>query len=405
MGVSAEQGAERPEQCARKRRRTGETRPAATVTPPSTARARFRRTSRWPGQGPRAPAQCTVSGPRTATACRTTRATPEKQPARRGAARKGPVRGRLGGRRRRCAVSAKLRQGENMVDIGQRFEGQTMRVSRWGHACPYTSSMARRRSHGSLAAPAPVPSTRPRTTRWRPSSTTRGSSRCWACRRFALGISFGPMLPGLLSEYYGRRPIYLVAWTTYLAWLVPQAVARNMAVMLVFRFPDGASGSTVLAVSGGTVGDLFSSSEPQAPMAPFSVWPFIGPGIGSLLGGFINHNSDWRWTYRVLIIWSLALWVAIFLVPETYHPILPRNKERGLRVETGDDQGMAPGERAKKPVGRAVGRSLPRPFQLLIFGLPLLGAAARHAVSLLRASPPSSAPTTASTHGRRAWRS
>ncbi|KND90538.1 putative drug/proton antiporter YHK8 [Tolypocladium ophioglossoides CBS 100239] len=185
---------------------------------------------------------------------------------------------------------------------------------------------------------------------------------------FVLGISFGPMFLSPLSEFYGRRPIYLVAWTTYLVWLVPQAAARNVAVVLVFRFLDGFSGSAFLAVSGGTVGDLFSRSELQAPMALFSVSPFIGPSLGPLLGGFINYNVDWRWTYYVLIIWSFALWAAIvFLVPETYHPILLRNKARRLRSETGDDRWIAPGERVKKSVARAVGRSLLRPFQLLIF--------------------------------------
>ncbi|GJN82095.1 hypothetical protein PLIIFM63780_005632 [Purpureocillium lilacinum] len=185
---------------------------------------------------------------------------------------------------------------------------------------------------------------------------------------FVLGISFGPMFLSPLSEFYGRRPIYLVAWTTYLVWLVPQAVARNVAVVLVFRFFDGFSGSAFLAVSGGTVGDLFARHELQAPMALFSVSPFIGPSLGPLLGGFINYNVDWRWTYYVLLIWSFALWLAIvFLVPETYHPILLRNKARALRKQTGDSRWTAPSERVKKSMARAIGRSLLRPFQLLLF--------------------------------------
>lgn len=136
---------------------------------------------------------------------------------------------------------------------------------------------------------------------------------------FVLGISFGPMLLSPLSELYGRRPIYLVAWTTYLIWLIPQAVTKHMAVLVVFRFMDGFSGSAFLAVSGGTVSDMFAKDELQAPMALFSMSPFIGPSLGPLVGGFINYNADWRWTYYVLIIWSFSLWLAIvFFVPETY---------------------------------------------------------------------------------------
>lgn len=136
---------------------------------------------------------------------------------------------------------------------------------------------------------------------------------------FVLGISFGPMFLSPLSEFYGRRPIYLVSWSFYVIWIIPQAVAPNIATIIVTRFLDGFSGSAFLAVSGGTVGDLFAKEDLQLPMALFSIAPFIGPSIGPLLGGFINYNVHWRWTYYVLIIWGFALLVAIvFIVPETY---------------------------------------------------------------------------------------
>lgn len=136
---------------------------------------------------------------------------------------------------------------------------------------------------------------------------------------FVLGIAFGPMFFSPLSEFYGRRPIYLVAWTMYVIWIIPQAVAPNIQTMLVTRFLDGFAGSTFLAVSGDTVGDLFARSELQYPMQIFTIAPFIGPCAGPLIGGFINYNVSWRWTYYVLIIWSFGLLVAIvFLVPETY---------------------------------------------------------------------------------------
>ncbi|KAM5360478.1 hypothetical protein ACJZ2D_013707 [Fusarium nematophilum] len=185
---------------------------------------------------------------------------------------------------------------------------------------------------------------------------------------FVLGIALGPMFLSPLSEFYGRRPIYLVSWSMYVIWIIPQAVAKNMATMLVGRFLDGFSGSAFLAVSGGTVGDLFAIQELQAPMLMFSIAPFIGPSIGPLIGGFINYNTDWRWTYYILLIWGFGLLLAIvFLVPETYHPIVIRNKARQTRKETGDDRWKAPNEKVQKSVVSAIGHSLLRPFQLLIF--------------------------------------
>ncbi|KAG5913155.1 hypothetical protein E4U42_001418, partial [Claviceps africana] len=185
---------------------------------------------------------------------------------------------------------------------------------------------------------------------------------------FVLGIALGPMVLSPLSEFYGRRPIYLVVWTAYLVFLVPQAVARNVATLIVFRFLDGFAGSAFLAVSGGTVSDLFPRSELQAPMTLFSAAPFIGPSLGPIVGGFINYYVNWRWTYYVLLMWSGVVWVAVVvLVPETYHPVLLQNKAKKLRHQTGDDRWKAPADKLQRSVAGAVGRSLLRPFQLLVW--------------------------------------
>ncbi|RBR04930.1 uncharacterized protein FIESC28_11468 [Fusarium coffeatum] len=160
---------------------------------------------------------------------------------------------------------------------------------------------------------------------------------------FVLGIGLGPMFLGPMSEFYGRRPIYIVSWSMYFICIIPQAVAQNIETIIVSRFLDGFSGSAFLAVSGGTVGDLFTADQIQAPMLMFSMAPFVGPSIGPLIGGFINHNADWRWTHWTLLIWAGVLWMAIFiLVPETYHPIVLRNKARQIRKKTGDERWKAP---------------------------------------------------------------
>jgi hypothetical protein len=56
--------------------------------------------------------------------------------------------------------------------------------------------------------------------------------------------------------------------------------------------------------------------------------------------------------------------IALF-VPETYHPVLLRNKARKLRLETGDERWKAPMEKTSKSIPKTIGYSLLRPFQLL----------------------------------------
>lgn len=186
---------------------------------------------------------------------------------------------------------------------------------------------------------------------------------------FVLGIAFGPVWSPL-SEFYGRRPVYLGSFLLFLIWLVPSAVAQNIETMIIARFFQGFSGSAFLSVAGGTVGDLFHVDHMQAPMAFFSAAPFIGPSIGPLIGGFINTNINWRWTHYVLLIWSFCQLIALFFfVPETYHPVLLRNKARRLRRDTGDERWQSAFEKnnAGRSIAGAVGISLLRPFQLLFY--------------------------------------
>ncbi|RGP66300.1 hypothetical protein FSPOR_6678 [Fusarium sporotrichioides] len=183
---------------------------------------------------------------------------------------------------------------------------------------------------------------------------------------FVLGIALGPVLTSPLSEYYGRRPIYLVSWTMFIIWTIPSAVAQNIQTMIIARFFTGFAGSSFLSVAGGTAGDVFERHEIQKPMSLVSLAPFIGPALGPLVGGFINYNVNWRWTYYVMLIWAVVLMVAIvFFAPETFHPILLREKARKLRKETGNDAYRAPMEDEQKPILQTLKLSVLRPFQLL----------------------------------------
>lgn len=111
---------------------------------------------------------------------------------------------------------------------------------------------------------------------------------------FVMGLGLGPMVLGPLSEFYGRRPIYVVSFAFFLIWLIPCAVAKNIGTELVARFIDGVAGSAFLSVSGGTVGDMFSRDELQAPMMIFTASPFIGPPVGPMVAGFINQVGPFR---------------------------------------------------------------------------------------------------------------
>lgn len=92
---------------------------------------------------------------------------------------------------------------------------------------------------------------------------------------FVLGLGIGPMLLGPLSEFYGRRKIYICSLTMFLIWFAPCAAAQNIQTELVGRFFSGLCGAAFLSVAGGTVGDMFDRNSLQAPMMVYTASPFI----------------------------------------------------------------------------------------------------------------------------------
>ena len=184
---------------------------------------------------------------------------------------------------------------------------------------------------------------------------------------FVVGLMIGPMLLAPLSEFYGRRPIYIGSFVMVFIWIIPCAVAQNIATILVTRFFDGFFASAFLSVAGGTIGDMFNKSELSYPMMVYSGSPFIGPALGPVLGGAINTYTSWRWTFWVLLIWTgVQLGLIALLIPETYQPVLLRRKARQLRKETGNDQYQAPIEKLDRSIPKTILWSCIRPFQLMV---------------------------------------
>ncbi|KAI0637769.1 MFS general substrate transporter [Trametes polyzona] len=185
---------------------------------------------------------------------------------------------------------------------------------------------------------------------------------------YVLGLGLGPLFVGPLSELYGRNVIYRTSYVLFFAFTWPTAFPPHIAVFLVFRFITGLCGAAFLSVAGGSVSDLFDNHTVATPMAVYTISPFIGPVLGPLVGGFIVQNTDWRWCYRVLLIWQFVQTILLFIfVPETYVPVILKRKARKLRKATGDDKYYAPLERQEHSLFRMILISCYTPFQLLFF--------------------------------------
>lgn len=201
-----------------------------------------------------------------------------------------------------------------------------------------------------------------------------------------LGISFyiwglgtGGMFLSPISEFHGRKLVYVVGFFLVFAFQFIPAFSNNIGAILFSRLMAGFFGAAFMAVASGTFSDLFRDVERFAhkkdqrkelnkALVMYSASPFLGPGLGPLISGFVNQHISFRWTFYIMIIWSGVLSLLVYLlVPETYEPILLKMKAKRLRETTGDDRWYAPIEKQKTTLYETVLTSSRRPIAL-IFG-------------------------------------
>ncbi|KAI1337530.1 MFS general substrate transporter [Xylariaceae sp. FL0016] len=183
---------------------------------------------------------------------------------------------------------------------------------------------------------------------------------------FVVGFGIGPMIFAPLSELYGRRIIYGTTLLVAVVFIIPGALAKNIETLLVARAIDGIAFSAPMTLVGGTMADLWKSTERAVPMAAFSAAPFIGPAIGPLVGGFLSDASGWRWLYWIHLILAAIVWILItFTVPETYAPTILARRAQKMRAETGVQEYVTEQEIDRRPLSERMRIFLIRPFQLL----------------------------------------
>ncbi|KAI0532452.1 major facilitator superfamily domain-containing protein [Xylaria digitata] len=183
---------------------------------------------------------------------------------------------------------------------------------------------------------------------------------------FVVGFGIGPLAFAPLSEVYGRQVIYVSTLFIAVVFIIPCALAKNIATLLVGRAIDGIAFSAPITIIGGTLADLWKAEERGIPMAAFSAAPFVGPAVGPLVGGFLSDHLGWRWLYWLTLILSGVIWLLItFTIPETYAPTILARRAKKLRKETGEMDWVTEQDLDMRPLAERMRIFLIMPLKLL----------------------------------------
>lgn len=182
----------------------------------------------------------------------------------------------------------------------------------------------------------------------------------------------GPLLLGPLSEIYGRVLILQLSNMFYLFFNLGCGLSRTSGQLIAFRFLSGFGGSAPLAIGGGVLSDLFTPEQRGKAMSMYSLAPLLGPAIGPIAGAFISEYISWRWIFYVTTIADAVIQIAgLFLLRETYAPVLLRWRRQRLVKQTGNTELHTDFDDPDKTVGRTLATAIARPFRML-FTQPII---------------------------------
>lgn len=135
---------------------------------------------------------------------------------------------------------------------------------------------------------------------------------------YVLSLGIFPLWWSNFSEKHGRRSVYLISFTWFLAFCIGSALAPSIGVLIALRFLSGAGASSVQACGAATVADLYVQEERGFALGLFYLGNLLAIFLSPVIGGAVSEAWGWRATMWVMVIvCGVVLFLIMFCLPET----------------------------------------------------------------------------------------
>ncbi|WCN11930.1 Bcr/CflA family efflux MFS transporter [Marinomonas mediterranea] len=148
----------------------------------------------------------------------------------------------------------------------------------------------------------------------------------WIISALVLGMVFGELLFGPLSDAIGRKKSIVIGVAIYIVGCVMATFAQTMEMLLLGRVIQGFGVAGPKIASRALIRDLYRGRE-MARMMSFIMMVFIlVPMLAPLFGQIIMTLGSWRWIFVAAILQAFigTVWLIIrqreTLTPETRKP-------------------------------------------------------------------------------------
>ncbi|HFV9337308.1 TPA: multidrug effflux MFS transporter [Staphylococcus aureus] len=148
---------------------------------------------------------------------------------------------------------------------------------------------------------------------------------------FMIGLAFGNLFAGPISDSTGRRKLLIIAMIIFTLASLGIVFVHNIWLMVALRFLQGVTGGAAV-ISRAIASDMYSGNELTKFMALLMLVNGIAPVVAPTIGGIILNYSVWRMVFVILTIFGFVMVIGSLLkVPESL-TVTNRESSRGLKT-------------------------------------------------------------------------
>ncbi|MDQ7992527.1 MAG: MDR family MFS transporter, partial [Propionicimonas sp.] len=152
--------------------------------------------------------------------------------------------------------------------------------------------------------------------------------QAWVTTAYLIAATVTTPLYGKLSDVFGRRPLFILSISIFVAGSLLSSFATSMLTLAAFRAVQGLGAGGLMSLPLAIMGDMLAPRERAKYqgyfLATFGVAAVIGPLVGGVFAGAdqLLGIAGWRWVFLVNVpvgIAALAMVVAFLHLPHLTH--------------------------------------------------------------------------------------